>query len=332
MTEDERYRVDTRVQHYGGDGGMDVAFSQAQGNAKEVRHKGSAKERVIYYQQDSMSAGVSRGKISDITLKSAYQKTAEATMECIDGSTATTVAVTSDGLLHVANIADSPAMLFVVDAQRHVRAHYLIHDEHDAIPKIAIKPELIGGADIEQVSKVHYPISIARNFGGKPYGLPKTPDVHSFHLDALVKPGETAFLCVASDGIAPPDKEHSKCKEWMGHYAEMLEGMLKRNVPLNAQSISEAIAQEAIVHRRMKTADGQAGEQDNISVMVAHIPPQRSRDYYMNMCDGHRAATLDGSDDMKGQCAQLSAKLLDTFLAKPERAFQVVAHRAGNIR
>jgi len=320
MSADERYHIETQMQQYGDAGEFQIAACQTQGNACETRHKGSPDERVIYYQQDRTGAGVSNAHLTEGMLRRSYASAAEATKDCIDGSTATTVVITKDGMLHVANIADSPAMLFVVNAQDQVRAHYLINDEHDAIPKISIDPDRLanGWKDRSaEVQAIHYPISISRNLGGTPYGLPKDPDIRSFDLSQIIKPGERAFICVASDGIAPPDKLHRTCKEWAEHYASLLQELICEKPGVSVMDMAKAITQEAVKYRRTPTTSGAPGEQDNISLQLAEISPTRDHDHFMLVCDGHRAATLDGSDDMPGTCADIAAKTLTQALSLP---------------
>jgi serine/threonine protein phosphatase PrpC len=292
-----------------------VFSSLSQGGAKET-FKGTLAIGVAY-QQDRAFSGATGATLTPQALKKACKLAAEATKKCIDGSTVSIAALNPDNSLHVANIADSPVMLFSIDQNNHVRGHYLINDPHTASPKIAVKPKLVDVAfrDDGSLDKRFYPISISHTLGDRAYGLDPTADVNSFNIDfPFEQAGKSGrvLLCVASDGICPPEMDGMVCSDderWIDYYARTLENHLQHDKKASAETLAHVLMREAIACRKLQA------EQDNIVIQMAEIPPVRHDTLFMAVCDGHRAADFAGTD-FSGNCAQTAAETLHAALSR----------------
>ncbi len=294
-----------------------VASGLCQGNASESF--GKTLSQPIEYQQDRMFAGVSEVDLSEQDLRDACLRTAGLTKECIDGSTASVAVLNSEGPLLVAQIGDSPVIAFAITQTGKVQGEFLIHETHNANPKIPIDPrqvppELRDDASLSRLAQRFYNISICRALGDRLYSLSAEADIHSHSIESLWnKAGESGqvFLCVASDGICPPIKAGKPAggdQNWVTHYAEIIQEELEKvKQAASSEMIVKWIMDETIRQRK------QQDEQDNIAIQVTEISARRNQTLVLGICDGHRAADYAGLD-FSGRCAQLAADSLSECL------------------
>ncbi|MDB5390518.1 MAG: hypothetical protein JWM11_6164 [Planctomycetaceae bacterium] len=312
------YRIDRKDQKCGE---SLISIRVCQGGAAET-FKGTVPV-AIPYQQDRAFSGITVGPLDEQNLRTACLTTAAHASDCIDGSTVSVAVLNESGTLSVANIADSPVMVFVVTGTGLVQGHYLIGDPHIAQPKIPIDwqrvpPEFRGDATL---TKRFYDISISRAVGDKLYPLSSAAEICHYDvrrwLDEAGADGRV-FLCVASDGICPPMKDATPViddGEWVQHYAKVIQKLqlIQEPVqPLTSIDIADWVINEAVARRRAQY------ELDNIVLQVTEIKPNRSQTMFLGICDGHRAADYAGRD-LSGTCAQLTAEKLLDCLLQPTR-------------
>jgi hypothetical protein len=298
-------------------GDYQVSLRLTQGGAQE-NFKGT-RPSYLYYQQDRAFVGTTDRRLEEADLKQAFQEASARTVNCIDGSTGSIFAINPTGLSYVANIADSPVMAFIVTAAGTVTGEYLIDDAHESPPgRLPIDQKKVPAdyANDALLTKRFYNISVTRAFGDWIYSLGTDADIRAIDVQSfLQRAGDNGhvFLCVASDGICPPEKigfGEMTDALWIAHYAELIQSSLKTGaIQATASSIATLITDEALVRRRAQA------EQDNILVQVTELQPARQGTLYMAVCDGHRAADYAGTD-FRGCCAQLAAETLLECLSK----------------
>ena len=181
------------------------------------------------------------------------------------GSCATVAILTPDRTLTVANLGDSPAILYVMHAKGDVIPYRLnvlhkpdVPEEKKYIESGGGKVENGVGLDRAPVSYIRIPngrLAVSRAFGDKAFGklVSKTPSISQIDIDEYVKPGDKAFLCVSCDGLfekgATPEDYAKIIREHIynphSNIAELMQDHASNNVKSN----------------------------DNITVILAEIPP-----------------------------------------------------------
>lgn len=205
------------------------------------------------------------------TLKDA----AKATQDVLtSGSTASIAIVTHDNQLLVAQVGDSPVLIYKKDGQTgEVTVTDITHDHSASNPKEIERVERKGGK-VEQhknsdgsVTKhrVGGVMAIARAFGDNAVaGISHEPSLCSHDLNEyLTHTGDKVWVVVASDGLtekADPD-----------HYQTSFRTGLSPN------DIASRMAKEAM----------RSGSRDNISVTVAKIKKGSHPSYVLAVMDGH---------------------------------------------
>lgn len=216
-------------------------------------------------------------------LESAFTYAKEKTAQIKSGTCATVALMTSDHYLTVTSVGDSPAILYVVNADKKVIAYRLNKPHKPNDPEEKEWIESHGGtvtqhdkSDGTIIARIDSDLAISRALGDCHHGdkIRKIPDITQVNLDDYIRPGDTAFLCVSCDGLFEKNIMESD-------YAEIISQAVRDN---RVGDITELMKDYAI-HR---------GSSDNITILLAQIPASLNQNMALCVCDGHcgdKAAT-----------------------------------------
>lgn len=212
------------------------------------------------------------------------------------GSTASLAVITKDGELAVANLGDSPVVLYLRDketGEMHVQEFFEEHRADNPYESDRIREE--GGVvfnDKIKGSPVGFLanedgklVPLSRGFGDKDVpGLSRAPDAMQVALKDEIADGYEAYVLVMSQGVIDPNPKN------MAGGPEQVEAYYSVTNQTFGEIIGKAAEEGKLDEVPQRIADfaKEHGSGDNISVMFAQVPEApRDRDIVLGLADGH---------------------------------------------
>jgi serine/threonine protein phosphatase PrpC len=226
-----------------------------------IGHRESQEDQIFH-----ITTPVTNKEAAAQLLKDAFAHADARTHYNQEGSCGTVAILTKDHALTIGHLGDSPVVLYVVDAEKKVRAQLLnkMHKPNEPIEKARI--EAAGG--FVSRGRVDGMLAISRAFGDHDLGdkVSKNPEITQITLSDYVKPGEKAYLCVSCDGLYEGEIPEN-------HFAQIIQQALEKG--------------EKNIANKMKDYAMYRGSGDNISVMLAELPDALTKSIALGVCDGH---------------------------------------------
>ena len=232
----------------------------------------------------AMDAEIQSSDEAAEVLRDAYANAANATRTADGGSTATTAIVTPDGRLTIAQVGDSPVIVFVQDARTGQIEAYNFTVDHSPMAERA-RIEAAGG--FVQDGRVNGMLATGRAFGDRSVGPGVTadPDINTYDLYSRIDKDDRIFVVVGSDGLTD--------------YTDL--DSLGENIKRGGSS--QDIARNMVESARNAALQGEGPyyQSDNISAAVVEVRPGMKEAAVISVMDGHGSGGEIVANAVKGE-------------------------------
>lgn len=248
-------------------------------------------------------------------LRRAFSETAQtiAKKKLRGGSTATVAVLSPDDQLTMAHLGDSPVMLFVRDGATGKCTAHLLNDLHNGKNKsehtrVIRQGGKFDGHSVCDAEKEGWRLGMTRRFGHDNHKYPgviDTPEITQVDLKKMIKQGDKAFLCVASDGLLAEYPDHQKLNVSPESYIPLFEAETAGGkTPL---MVGLATKMAELVQKRdkdyAKTLLTTPKKTDNQTALLVELVPGREKDIVLGVCDGHsgHAVAQTAATELRGK-------------------------------